>query len=225
MLRTMLVFILMGISYASFTQAKNTKKPVVTSVKKPPPITPKKTTGKKVLVKHNPLVKDTIKSVKKIIAPPLKMAVREQNMINEINFVRTNPTAYRNFVVDYLKLKNVDPAARKAGDELLAILEKLKPMSPLTFSDKLYQQAKIHGHWMADADQLEHSAFGNGENLVAGVANIREAVIYLLVDAPDKNRGHRKNILNPNYKTVAVFEVPGTVMDMQYAFVQEFNFK
>jgi uncharacterized protein YkwD len=246
MLRLLLLASSLFITISSFSQVKTNKKPVTKAIKKPvkptgakvaanPSVVKKpsaKTTAPKPVVSSVPVKKEVVTAPPKVEPKPeakeavvLKMAVREQEMLNEINFVRTKPNEYKKFIIDYLQNRNPDNNSRKAATELVKQLEDMSPIAPVQFSDYLYQQAKVHGQWMEDADAIEHSAFNNAENLVAGTTNIRDAIILLLIDVTDSQRGHRKNILHPGYKYVGVCEVKGSVAGMKGIFVQEFNFK
>jgi len=60
------------------------------------------------------------------------------------------------------------------------------------------------------------------ENLVGGPASVREAVIILLIDEGIANRGHRKTLLNPNWKYAAAFKI-GQVGGMPNCWVQKFG--
>ena len=61
------------------------------------------------------------------------------------------------------------------------------------------------------------------ENLSFGIQEIRKALINLLIDEEVEARGHRKNILRKNINLVAVYEIPGTVENFDFCFIQEFK--
>jgi len=151
---------------------------------------------------------------------------REKEMIKEINHVRTAPKDYIPFVKQYLqKLSNSELSKKKkAANELVRELKQLLPLKALRFSNELYITAKTHGKWMRKKNRWEHSKINVCENLVGGIEDPRGALIELLIDEGWKNRGHRKNILNPNLKTVAVYEVfDKPVKGYSPVFIQQFK--
>jgi uncharacterized protein YkwD len=150
-------------------------------------------------------------------------SARETEMMNEINYVRTNPEEYAQYVSDYLEYWDSDRSEIAAADELVKELRKMKPLDSLKFSQELYDAAVKHGKWMKSKAQFEHSDYDYGENLVAGDSTVRFAMLNLLIDSGVSGRGHRKNILDPEYKHVAVREVPGRVGEWKYVFIQEFE--
>jgi uncharacterized protein YkwD len=80
------------------------------------------------------------------------------------------------------------------------------------------------GSWPWDRVLRECSDLKDGnENLVGGPANIRRAVILLLVDDGIEGRGHRKTTLNPDWKYVACHKM-GTIGDMPNCWVQQYGF-
>lgn len=144
-------------------------------------------------------------------------------MLDEINLVRTNPQDYIQYIDGYLEYWDASASERRTSKELIALLKKLKPLPPLTFSDELYQAAKKHGLYMKRSKRFKHSKMGYAENLVAGNESVRYAIIDLLIDDGIPSRGHRKNILNPEATVFACYEIEGTVGSWDFVFVQEFN--
>lgn len=57
------------------------------------------------------------------------------------------------------------------------------------------------------------------ENIVGGRKNARVLVIQLLIDAGISSRGHRYNMLNPNWEYVGCYGYEGKVM---YTYIQNF---
>jgi len=156
---------------------------------------------------------------------PLKITERESAMLEEINYVRTKPAEYAEFINEYLITSSAPVSEKMLAKELYKILTTMKPLSSLEFSPYLYNQAVLHGQWMSNMNAFEHSHFNfeYGENLIAGVENVRHAVIDLLVDDGIPGRGHRLNILYPYYKYIAIHEIPKTVDRTDYNFIQMFS--
>jgi LysM repeat protein len=170
------------------------------------------------------------------------MNSEETNMANEINLVRSNPVAYIPYIEDYIKdlQKNGDNNAVQSAYELIAELRKTPRLSTLQPLQCLYIAARKHGNdqrkrgatdhqgsdgsWPWDRVLRECSDLKDGnENLVGGPADIRRAVILLLVDDGIEGRGHRKTTLNPDWKYVACHKM-GTIGDMPNCWVQQYGF-
>jgi LysM repeat protein len=170
------------------------------------------------------------------------MSSEETDMANEINLVRNNPVAYIPYIEDYIKdlQKNGDNNAVQTAYELIAELRKTPKLSTLQPLQCLYIAARKHGNdqrkrgatdhqgsdgsWPWDRVLRECSDLKDGnENLVGGPANVRRAVILLLVDDGIEGRGHRKTTLNPDWKYVACHKM-GTIGDMPNCWVQQYGF-
>ena len=72
-------------------------------------------------------------------------------------------------------------------------------------------------------NSTEHSELPYNENLSFGIEDIREVIIDLLIDEGIPGHGHRKNILMKDISMVAVHELPGSVEDYRYCYIQEFR--
>lgn len=170
------------------------------------------------------------------------MSNEEMDMATEINLVRNNPVAYIPYIEDYIKdlQKNGDNNSIQTAYELIAELRKTPRLSTLQPLQCLYIAARKHGNdqrkrgatdhqgsdgsWPWDRVLRECSDLKDGnENLVGGPANIRRAVILLLVDDGIEGRGHRKTTLNPDWKYVACHKM-GTIGDMPNCWVQQYGF-
>ena len=140
----------------------------------------------------------------------------ELEYITEVNLVRTNPRTYAAYVRDYLKSRFISHEERTvAENELMPILDTLLPMQPLVPSDLIRQSLKkFNGKMDSSKFELGHGDFKwanfhnqkMAENLGSG-ENIRASVIFLLIDAVAKNRGHRQAILERKYNATAVRRV------------------
>lgn len=148
---------------------------------------------------------------------------RELEMLNEVNFARTNPKEYLKFIDEYTTVSDATAEELTTAKELKLLMSNMTPVDSLKWSATIYHDAFTHGNWMKRTGKFEHSDYAWAENLVCGISEARYAVIDLLIDAGIESRGHRKNILNANYKEFACYEVFGAVMGCDYVFVQEFN--
>ena len=180
------------------------------------------------------------------------MTKREKQMIDEINLVRSNPVGYIQYVEEYISFleKEVVNGSGMAefykeeietASELIDELKRTEPLSILRPHEGVHDAAKQHGVDMVKMGKIEHVGSDNSypwdriikaapdlsdgnENLVGGPAQIRQAVMILLVDTGIQGRGHRKTLLNPTWNFVACYEV-GTIEDMPYCWVQNFGKK
>ncbi|MEM9024699.1 MAG: CAP domain-containing protein, partial [Bacteroidota bacterium] len=151
-------------------------------------------------------------------------STREKNMIKEINALRAKPSSYVRYIDQFLDVWNATKKERAVAQELKRELRYMEPVPPLEPSEALYRIAKNHGDRMKRSRKLKHQEVEEGaENLVAGNNRVRYAVVDLLIDFGVEDRGHRKNLLNPDFKRIACYEVPGKVGDYAYVFVQVFD--
>jgi len=144
---------------------------------------------------------------------------RELEMLDEVNYVRTNPVEYAKFIPEFTAVWGEEDVAA----ELKSVLLKMTPVEKLKWSPTLYHDAFTHGNWMKSNDKFEHSDYDWAENLVCGLSTVRFAVLDLLIDANTDSRGHRRNILSPEHTEFASFEVDGKIQDCPFVFIQEFN--
>jgi uncharacterized protein YkwD len=230
------------LSMPAFAQVKKT-----TKVTKTTTVT-KTITYKKTPVAKTPAVKRTatVKVVKPVskkktvavvkekpVKPPVNrnisiaecnMSDREKQMVEEINLVRSNPSAYAKYVKEYIKhAEDMSKDTKAAASELITELKKTKPLAQLAISPALYVDAREYGKEMQEKNVIAHSTLPYNENLSFGIESIRDAVIDLLIDDGVDDRGHRKNILKKNITLCAVHEVPGKVEDFQFCYIQEFK--
>jgi len=194
-------------------------KPKATAIKKPSPVVkPKPPVAK---IKPAPETKPAVQLVKP--AEVVTLTTREKQMIDEINMLRSNPSAYAGYVNQFLQKFQSDDDTKQAAKELTALLKTLKPLPPLVVNEDMYKDAREYGSLMAQKNIFEHSNLPYNENLSLGYKEIRDAVIDLLIDNGIPTRGHRKNLLATNIKFVAVYELPGKIKDIPYCYVQEFK--
>jgi hypothetical protein len=157
----------------------------------------------------------------------------EKEIIEETNLLRTQPKQYLEFLkqrrVYYKdKLYKVPKLAfvsrvegLKAVDEAIAVLEKQSPLPALDFDRTLSLSSSDHvkdtgrtgiiGHYGTDrSDPAKRiSKYRTdfqiiGENIAYGIFNPRDVVLELFIDDGVYDRGHRKALLDTNYKSIGV---------------------
>ncbi|MFL5765933.1 MAG: CAP domain-containing protein [Bacteroidia bacterium] len=164
----------------------------------------------------------------------------EKIMIREINFARHYPNIYAQIISNWLVAKKDELTYNDyiAGQEIVDILSKMKTLNCLLPDNRLMSSAKKHGLDMAKRGYTGHTGSDNSspfdrikkvlgssyldgsENLVGG-SSPRESVITLLIDGGIGSRGHRENIINPNWTHVACF-LAGKIGDTPFNYVQNF---
>lgn len=170
------------------------------------------------------------------------MSQTEMDMVNEINLVRSNPAGYVKYIEEYiteLRKRERYGTAVQSANELIRELKETASLSTLKPTECLYNAAKNHGQDRLRAGSSGHQGTdgsfpwdrvlkscpqmsdGN-ENLVGGPANVRDAVILLLVDDGISSRGHRRTLLNPKWEYVACYKI-GQLGYMPNSWVQKFG--
>lgn len=182
------------------------------------------------------------------------MTKREQAMIEEINLLRSNPKGYVVFIEDYVlvmeealeegvskKLERFYKSEIKAANEAIDDLKNTSVLSQLEPHDGVYAAAKQHGRDMINNKFFDHIGSDDSkpwerimenapditdgnENLVGGPYEIRQSIIILLVDAGVQGRGHRKTLLNPDWKFIACYEL-GEMNGIENCWIQNFATK
>ncbi|HJQ32572.1 MAG TPA: CAP domain-containing protein [Pyrinomonadaceae bacterium] len=160
-------------------------------------------------------------------------AMLEQDIVSEINLVRTRPAEYAAYL-EKLRPMFSGKEYRRPGlpglmteegtqalDDAIAFLRAARPAPALTLSLGMCSGARelvrdqsasgATGHQGADGSFCEQRAarFGSwtdpiGENLSYGTDDARERVITLLIDDGFANRNHRKRLLDPTFKVAGV---------------------
>jgi len=157
----------------------------------------------------------------------------EKAVVNEMNLARTSPKEYLSLLEQFkkyydgklLKLPGETPILTKEGTsavvEATRSLRSQKPVSPLSPSKGMTLGAKDHIRDLRTSGASQHKGsdgseswdrvnrYGTwqkiiGENISFGHNKARNIVMTLMIDDGVPNRGHRKNIFNPDFRLVGV---------------------
>jgi len=157
----------------------------------------------------------------------------EKAVVNEMNLARTSPKEYLSLLEQFkkyydgklLKLPGETPILTKEGTsavvEAIRSLRSQKPVSPLSPSKGMTLGAKDHIRDLRTSGASQHKGsdgseswdrvnrYGTwqkiiGENISFGHNKARNIVMTLMIDDGVPNRGHRKNIFNPDFRLVGV---------------------
>lgn len=157
----------------------------------------------------------------------------ENEILREHNLARTNPAQYAEYVAEWLeyyhgkkrripgRLPIQTTEGKRGVIDAIRFLEVQEPVPPLRSSKGLAHAARDHvedtgkkgwmGHLGSDdsepADRV--SRYGKwygrvGENITYGGWDARELVIRLIIDDGIPDRGHRKNVFNPDFTLAGV---------------------
>lgn len=168
------------------------------------------------------------------VAPkPDYLSPLELEILDEMNLARMEPQRYAAFVEEFKKYYNgqkLSLPGKKAlltvegvaaVDEAVSFLRAARPLPPLTVNRGMCLAAKDHandlalkgvtGHKGSDGSspnaRLERYGAWEGmvgENIVYDVNTARQIVIGLIIDDGTANRGHRRNIFDPNHRVAGV---------------------
>ena len=153
-----------------------------------------------------------------------------QEVISQVNRVRTNPQAYASYLEGFRAYYSEDglfhaPGRRalrtheglSALEQAIRTLRRANPQEPITASDLLagagrelinaQQQSGQIGHGSSPFDRIQHYGVWNdmaGENVAYGAPTAEQVVYNLVVDDGERSRGHLKNILQPGFRVAGV---------------------
>ncbi len=156
----------------------------------------------------------------------------EKNVVLAMNLIRHNPAKYARLYVQpllayfdgtLLRMPGKTPLRTREGAEavreLYHELMETNPVQLLYPSEGMSLAAANHARYMKRTGNAGHEGRGGmdarlsrhgrwdvsiAENLHWGADNAHDAVLSLMIDDGVKNRGHRINILEPDFKYVGV---------------------
>ena len=179
----------------------------------------------------------TTKPVTQPLPKPALLQSREQQLLDEINYARANPTLYVKFLEQYRTYYRdksvyfpdgytlVTNEGVSALEEAITFLRTLKPLPPLELRPGMISGAKLHvddmqktgrvGHLGSDGSKPEDrlTRFGMweesvGEDIVYDSRSARNDVIGLIIDDGVSTRGHRNNLFKPTFRVIGLASQP-----------------
>ena len=140
--------------------------------------------------------------------------VVDQQLIEELNRMRSNPAKYASLLEDRLKyyrknllrLPEQVPLVTNEGDravkEAIRVLRSTGPLPTLKEDKGLATAARDHVREIGPKGLMQHARIppGVGEVMSFGPDRSRDVIIELLVDDGVPNRGHRKLLLDSKFR-------------------------
>jgi uncharacterized protein YkwD len=154
----------------------------------------------------------------------------EIELIEQINILRENPEIYKKKLEERLNYYQKDlyvvpgeiVIKTKEGSnavlEAMEVLKKTNPLNPLVITQELCESSKFHvmdtgpkgivSHFSSTGTSpikriLKYGNYKNvGEVISYGFFDPEEIVIQFIIDDGILDRGHRKTLLNPNFKFI-----------------------
>lgn len=170
----------------------------------------------------------------------------EKQMVAEVNFVRAYPKVYAQLVKKYLNDQSegdwgLNQDEYDAALELIAELEKSPSLRILEPRECVAKAASLHGQDCKRRGFFDHTGSDGsdpwtrierlcptltGSENGAGNASVhpRGPVMSLLIDSGIPGRGHRVNLLNPEWKYIGCYRYTAEVTEYYtlYQWVQKF---
>lgn len=157
----------------------------------------------------------------------------ERGLVEEVNALRENPAAYARHLEQYAKLFRGNVVRRpgqpglqtvegvRAVEEAIRALRATKPVPRLQPVDGLSRAARDHVRDQGRKGLVSHRGTDGsdpddrvsryaarptpvGENIAYGPSDPHMVVLQLVIDDGVKDRGHRANLLRPEYRFVGV---------------------
>ena len=142
----------------------------------------------------------------------------ELGFIDAINAFRKNPSAYIDTLNEYIKQDFLAPEEIIiAKNELIPFLKKTKPLNELVVNDdirirlekhrgvKYERRDVVHDNSFSWLKKYDHEL---GENICSSQGDYYTGcIINMLIDYNVPDRGHRKAIMDPLNKTIAVIRI------------------
>jgi hypothetical protein len=144
-----------------------------------------------------------------------QMSNSELNHVDELNILRTKPKEYADILRNHSLNRVLDSmSVWILKNELIPLLDTMKPLPPLLPSDELRRNAERFSGFDTASGEIWHDLsyfdvsnqwrFG-GQNLTMGPSpSARPSVIALLIDDCFRDRGHRKIFLHPEFSHISV---------------------
>jgi hypothetical protein len=161
------------------------------------------------------------------------LSLLEKETVRELNMARTDPKGYASLLEKWkpyydgklLKLPGEIPIKTKEGwmaaEEAIRFLRSTQPIPQLAFSQGMSLGARDHVKDQGSSGSSQHKGrdgsqpwdrvnrYGTwqkiiGENISFGHNKARNVVMTLVIDDGVPNRGHRKNIFNPDFRVMGV---------------------
>ncbi len=155
---------------------------------------------------------------------------RKVSTIDGVEITETD-TTYRNYYQDRVQAIQ-ELLIELGGSVSLPGLRPFRPLYSVAMNHGSSQAANNYidhvgtdGSWPQDRILRESPLLTDGnENIARGIGSPREMVIQLLIDSGVDHRGHRKNILNPDWKYVTCHHVRQLDEQSLRWWIQEFAF-
>lgn len=163
------------------------------------------------------------------------MSKEEQFFVQEINFLRSNPKMYAQFVANYLQDLEHEKASYLGNEEVLNkridaanfvknYLAEANAIPTLNMSEMLYESAVEHGedcklnrkltHWGSDGSttwqrlqQKSNTIIDGDQYLIDEAEDARESIIKILVDYAVYHRNRTNILLRADWTDCAVYSV------------------